>query len=141
MKITFALALNKENNFEKKYFGKADKFTIYRFTENKLSFVNEFPNIFQSMDEGQSHGSKKKGNAIKSFLKEREVSVLVSKQFGQNMKMVNQYFIPVIIDEEKPEKVLEILTEHMDWFTDELFNRNENHMLFQIKNGIVKMPV
>ena len=141
MKITFALALTEEKHFGKKHFGKSDKFAIYTFTNNELSFTNEFTNIYKSMDEGQEHGSKIKGSAIISFLKEKGVSVLVSKQFGQNINMVNQHFIPVIIDEEKPEKVLEILTEHMDWFTDELFNRNENHMLFQIKNGIVKMPV
>jgi predicted Fe-Mo cluster-binding NifX family protein len=82
MKITFALALNEENNFEKKHFGKSDKFAIYTSTNNKISFTNE-----------------------------------------------------------KPEKVLEILNKHMGWFKDELINRNENHMLFQIKNGIIKMHV
>ena len=141
MKVTFALALNEENNFEKKHFGKSDKFAIYTSTSNEISFTNEFPNIYKSVDEGQEHGSKTKGNAIISFLKEKGVSVLVSKQFGQNINMVNQHFIPVVIDEEKPEKVLEILNKHMDWIKDELINRNENHMLFQIKNGIIKMHV
>jgi predicted Fe-Mo cluster-binding NifX family protein len=141
MKIKFALALNNESNFEKKHFGKSDKFAIYTSINNELSFTNEFPNHFKSMDEGQEHGSKIKGNAIISFLKEKGVSVLVSKQFGQNIKMVNQHFIPVIIDEEKPEMVLAILNKHMDWFKDELINRHENHMLFQIKNGIIKMNI
>ena len=82
-----------------------------------------------------------KGNAIISFLDEKGVSVLVSKQFGRNINMVNQHYIPVIIDEEKPEKVLEILQKNMDWFKDELTNRSENYMLFLIKNGILKIHV
>jgi hypothetical protein len=93
------------------------------------------------LDEGQEHGSKMKGNLIISFLKEKGVSVLVSKMFGQNIKMVNQHFVPVIIDEEKPETVLGILHKNMDWLKDEIINRNQNHMLFHIKNGIIKMHV
>lgn len=141
MKITFALALNEDGFFEKKHFGDSDKFAIYTYKNNELLFNDEFRNTFKSMDEVQEHGSKMKGNAIISFLNEKGVSVLVSKQFGQNIKMVNQHFVPVIIDEEKPEMVLEILHEHMDWFKDELTSRSENHMLFQIKNGIIKMQV
>jgi hypothetical protein len=67
--------------------------------------------------------------------------VLVSKQFGQNIKLGNQHFIPVIINEDKPEMVLEILLKHIDWFKDELINRNENFMLFKIRNGIIKMHI
>lgn len=141
MKITFALALNDVNNFEKKHFGNSDKFAIYSYKKNQLSFINEFANTFKSQDEGEEHGSKMKGNAIISFLAEKGVSVLVSKQFGRNINMVNQHFIPVVIDEEKPEKVLAILQKHIDWFKDELTNRSENYMLFLIKNGILKIHV
>ena len=141
MKITFALALNNNGVFEKRHFGDTDKFAIYKFENNELLFQEEFLNTFKSMDEVKEHGSKKKGNAIISFLKEKGVSVLVSKQFGRNIKMVNQHFIPVIITEDKPEQVLIILQKKMNWFQDELKNRKENYMLFHIKNGILKMHV
>ena len=141
MKITFALALNNNGVFEKRHFGDTDKFAIYRFENNELLFQEELSNSFKTMDEVQEHGSKKKGNAIISFLKDKGVSVLVSKQFGRNIKMVNQHFVPVIIAEEKPEQVLGILQKHMNWFKDELKNRKENHMLFHIKNGILKMHI
>ncbi len=141
MEITFALALNEDDIFEKKHFGDSCKFAIYSFEKQELSFKSVYQNPFKSLDEVLEHGSKKKGHAIISFLNEKGVSVLVSKQFGQNIKMVNQHFIPVIIDEEKPEKVLEILQKHIEWFKDELTNRNENYMLFQIKNGIIKTHV
>ena len=141
MKITFALALNNDGVFEKRHFGDTDKFSIYTYENHKLSFIEELPNTFKSMDEVHEHGSKKKGNAIIDFLKEKGVSVLVSKQFGRNIKMVNQHFVPVIIAEDKPNQAVEILQKNMDWFKDELQNRKENYMLFHIKNGILKMHI
>jgi len=141
MKITFALALNNNGIFEKRHFGDTDKFAIYRFENKELKFQEEISNSFKTMDEVQEHGSKKKGNAIISFLKEKGVSVLVSKQFGRNIKMVNQHFVPVIIAEDKPEQVIDILQKRMNWFKDELKNRTENYMLFHIKNGILKMHI
>lgn len=141
MKITFALALNNEGIFEKRHFGDSDKFAIYTYENHELSLKEELPNTFKSMDEVQEHGSKKKGNSIISLLKEQGVSMLVSKQFGRNINMVNQHFVPVIIAEDKPEQVLDILQKHMNWFKDELKNRKENYMLFHIKNGILKMHI
>ncbi|NOR73551.1 MAG: hypothetical protein GQ525_00170 [Draconibacterium sp.] len=141
MKITFALALNNNGVFEKRHFGDTDKFAIYRFEKHELTFKEEALNAFKSIDEVHEHGSKKKGNAIISFLKKKGVSVLVSKQFGRNIKMINQHFVPVIIAEENPNQVIEVLQKHMNWFKDELKNREENYMLFHIKNGILKMHI
>ncbi len=141
MNITFALALNEEGVFERRHFGDTDKFAIYKFGDGELTFIEEWPNTFKDMDEVQEHGSKKKGNAIISFLKEKGVSVLVSKQFGRNIKMVNQHFVPVIIAEDEPEQVLSILHKKVNWFKDELKNRETDYMLFHIKNGILKMHV
>lgn len=141
MKITFALALNNEGIFEKRHFGDSDKFAIYTHENHELLFTEELPNTFKSLDEVQEHGSKKKGNAIISFLKEKGVSVIVSKQFGRNINMVNQHFIPVIIDDDKPEHAAGILLKNMKWFKDELKNRKENYMLFHMKNGILKMHI
>ncbi len=141
MKITFAFALNNDGLFEKRHFGDTDKFAIYTFENSELSFVDEWPNSFKTFDETKIHGSKKKGDAIISFLKKKDVSVLVSKQFGKNIKMVNQHFIPVIIAENDPEKVLKVLHKRIGWFRDELKNRNTNFMLFRIKNGILKTDI
>ncbi len=141
MKMTFAFALNNEGIFEKRHFGDTDKFAIYTFENNELKFQEEVLNTFKTMDEVQLHGSKKKGQAIIAFLKEKEVSVLVSKQFGKNIKMVNKHFIPVIISEDKPEQVHDIMLKRIDWFEDELKNRDTDYMLFYIKNGILKMHV
>ena len=125
MNITFALALNNNGIFEKKHFGDTDKFAIYTYENQELSFKEELKNTFKTMDEVQEHGSKKKGSAIISFLKEKGVSVLVSKQFGRNIKMVNQHFVPVIIAENDHNIAVEVLQKHMNWFKDELQSRKE----------------
>lgn len=141
MNITFAFALNNDGIFEKKHFGDSDKFAIYTYKNHELIFHTEFQNTYKNLDGFNDHGSTQKGQAIISLLKENGVSVLVSKQFGHNIKLVNQHFIPAIIDEDIPEKVHEILKKNFDWFKDELINRNENYMLFKIKSGIIKMHI
>ncbi|NCB08326.1 MAG: hypothetical protein EOM73_09205 [Bacteroidia bacterium] len=141
MKINFAFALNDEKMFEKKHFGEAEHYAIYSYEKGKLILIETLPNSFISLDEGKVHGSKEKGLAIISFLKEKEVMVLVSKQFGKNIKMVSQHFIPVIIDEDQPEQVVEIIVRNIKWIKDELKNRNTGYMLFRIKTGILKTVV
>ena len=79
MNLKFAFAVNKENQFDKRYFG----------------------------------------DAIIKLLKGKDVNVLVSMQFGKNIKMVNEYFIPVIIYSETPEDTVNILNKHLHWIKDE----------------------
>ena len=141
MNLCFAFAVNEANQFGKKHFRDADKYLIYKQDGDEIKLFSEEINIFKTFDKEVEHGSKKKGNAIINFLKEKGVSVLVSKQFGRNIKMVNQHFVPVIIAEDEPENAVEVLQKHMNWFEDELQNRKENYMLFHIKNGILKMHI
>ena len=67
MKITFAFALNNDGLFEKRHFGDTDKFAIYQFENNELSFIEELPNSFKTMDEVQEHGSKKREMQLSLF--------------------------------------------------------------------------
>ena len=119
MNLKFALAVNNNNQFEKKHFGDADKYLIYQQEDDKLVSFFEEINHFKTLDEKVEHGSKRKGNAIIEFLKERGVNVLVSRQFGKNIKLVNEHFIPVIISSEQPDEVISILTKHIYWIMDE----------------------
>lgn len=140
MKLTFAFALNHEGIFENKHFGDADRFAFYEEKDKQISIKEEIKNEFKTNFKDE-HGLKAKGEAIVSFLKEQRVKVLISKQFGRNLHMVNQHFVPVIIHQESPQEVLEILNKHKKWFKDELRNRSSNYMLFQIKNGILKSKI
>jgi predicted Fe-Mo cluster-binding NifX family protein len=142
-KIIFAFAVTRQNNFGNKHFGDADKYLIYEATQNEMKFVEEKINLTKNIDETAKpeHGSQEKGNAVIKFMKERGVNVLVAKQFGKNIKMVNKHFIPVIILKENPDDVSVIIIKHLKWFKDELINKPEEYKLFIIKNGILKTAI
>jgi len=141
MKLRFAFAVNKANKFEKKHFGDADKYLIYEQVDDEMVLIVEEINNFKLLDEEYIHGSKRKGDAIIKLLKEKEVNVLVSMQFGKNIKMVNEYFIPVIIHSEKPEDAIKILSKHLHWIKDEWINNSFDYKLFTIKSGILKSSI
>jgi len=141
MNLQFAFAVNSENQFEKKHFGDADKFLIYKLESNKILLSAEEPNHFKLLDEDVEHGSMRKGKAIIGFLKEKGVNVLVSRQFGKNIKLINEHFIPIIISSEKPDEVIQILTRHLHWIQDEREHKNSNFKLFTIKSGILKSSI
>ena len=141
MNLCFAFAVNEANQFEKKHFGDADKYLIYKQDGGEIILFSEEINKFKSFDEEVEHGSKKKGMAIIQFLKKRDVNVLVSRQFGSNINIVNNHFIPIKISIEQPNEVLKILSKHLHWIKDELDNTTNEFKLFIIKLGILKMPV
>ena len=143
MNLRFAFAVNTENLFEKRHFGDADKYLFYKQKDGELVFLSETPNRFKDLDEEVKHGSKRKGKAIIEFLKEKDVHVLVSKQFGKNLKLVNEHFIPVIIDREigDVDVVLNILGKHLHWLEDERVNEKHGYKLFTIKAGVLKSAI
>ena len=86
-------------------------------------------------------GPLKKGNAIIQFLKEKKVNVIVSMQFGRNIKMVNQHFVPIIIYQDDPADVIEIVNKHLHWINDEWQNKKTDYNLFTIKFGVLKSKI
>lgn len=139
--ITFAFAVSHSNTFETSHFGDADKYLIFEWNGEEIDYKSEVVNDFKSFDEVQEHGSKKKGNAIIDLLQKNNVQVLVSKQFGRNIKMVNQFFIPVIIDKETPDAVLSVLSNRITWIEDELQNTKNGFNLFTIRKGVLKTVI
>ncbi|MBI9039178.1 MAG: hypothetical protein JEY97_13675 [Bacteroidales bacterium] len=138
MNLRFAFAVNNDNQFNNKYFGDADKFLIYKHVNNKMVLIDEEINNFKFFDEENEYDSKRKVDAIIKLLKEKEVNVLVSMQFSKNIKIVNKYFIPVIIYSEKLEDIINILNKHLHWIKDEWNNKSSDFKLFTIKSGILK---
>lgn len=141
MNLRFAFAVNNNGNFEKKHFGFADKYLIYEQISDKIVLSGEETNKFKLIDKEHEHGSKKKGEVIIKFLREKEVNVLVSMKFGNNIKMVNKYFIPVIIYSEKTEEVINVLSKQLHWIKDEWENKSSDFKLFTIKSGILKSSI
>jgi len=141
MKLRFAFAVSNDGKFEKKHFGDADRYLIYDISKNKTKLISNEINSMKLHDEVQKHGLEKKGNAIIKFLKDYKVHVLVSRQFGSNIKMVNKHFIPVLIFAEQPDEVITILNKHIHWIRDERKKHTDDFKLFTIKSGILKSSI
>ena len=137
MDLIFAFALNNTNQFEACHFGDAHKYAIYKQKDGKIVQRGELENIHRN----GSHGDSKKGNAIIKFLVEQGVNVIVSKEFGRNINMVNKHFIPIIISTEDPENVVDILQNKLHWIQDEWNSTTADFKLFKIKSSVLKLKV
>jgi predicted Fe-Mo cluster-binding NifX family protein len=136
-----AFAVTNKNSFSEQHFGEADNFMIYAWENGKLIFREKLINPHRQMNEKHNHRAAEKGKAITDLLRKKDVNILVSKQFGPNLSLVNQHFVPVIISDNQPHKVIAILEKHMSWIEDEFYNKNGDYMLFRIKHGILKMQI
>ncbi|MGC9472352.1 MAG: NifB/NifX family molybdenum-iron cluster-binding protein [Bacteroidales bacterium] len=139
--LRFALAVSHSGCFEKQHFGDADKYLIYELNSRGWIFLHEKPNIYKDYDEDHRHGLPDKGLGVMKYLDSSGVHVLVSRQFGRNIRLVNQRFIPVVVHHTHPEQVLEILQKHIRWIYDELSCRREAYRLFIVKKGFLKTRV
>ncbi|MBN1821429.1 MAG: hypothetical protein JXR31_09005 [Prolixibacteraceae bacterium] len=141
MNILFAFALGADGLFEKKHFGDAGKYSIYKFDGKNIVWEKEIINIAKETIHDDMHGLREKADIIISEMLSEGVHVLVSRQFGKNIKFVNQHFIPVIISRNTIEEVKSILLNQINWIKDELINRNSGYMLFKIDKGVLKIKV
>ena len=131
--IIFAFAVNDQDEFEKRHFGDSDKFLIYEWNEENIASIKIEENKFKDLDETHIHGSRKKGSAIIKFLKNKGVNALVSKQFGRNIKMINQHFIPVITSTNHVDDVVKLLPAHIKHIANEIQNQPENYKLIDLR--------
>jgi len=137
MNLKFAFAVNSQGLFEKKHFGDSDIFLIYELKDDKMLLVSEVANLFKNLE----HGQGKKGDFIADLLKKSDVNVLVSMQFGENIKIVNQHFIPIVIYTPNNNEISEIIIKHKHWILDEWNSKSTNYSLFTIKSGIFKEKI
>ncbi|MFP4023672.1 MAG: NifB/NifX family molybdenum-iron cluster-binding protein [Thiohalospira sp.] len=141
MHLRFAFALNENNQFDKQFFGNADKFKIYELVSGKLEEVCEIENEFKDeIINNKGTNEQKAGNITQKLIAE-DVKVIVSKQFGENIKLVNEYFIPVKIFSDSPDDAIKAINSHVHWIEDELHNFSSEYKLFIIKSGILKLPI
>jgi predicted Fe-Mo cluster-binding NifX family protein len=138
MGLRFAFAVNNDGVFEKKHFGEAEKFLIFKEINSKLILEKSIENTAHNIDEQQQHGSKKKAEIIINLLKLADVNVLVSMQFGKNIKIINNYFIPIIIHSDSVDSVIKIIGKQYHWISEEWEHKSSDYMLFSIKEGIMK---
>jgi len=140
-RIRFALAVNRDGRFEKRNFGDASRFLVYEWDGRQWVFLHEKPNIFKEEEDNPVHGLPEKGRNIMEYLQSWGVDVLVSRQFGRNIRLVHRKFIPVIVSRTDPDEIMHIIGKHIQWIHDELTCRPKAYRLFKIEKGILKLPV
>ena len=131
--INFAFAVSDAQIFEPKHFGDADNFLVYHWDGEAMHFVEVLPNPFITFDE--EHGSKRKGVAISDYLSEQMIDVIVSKRFGKNVQVVNQHFLPVMIDKVSKEECFAVLEQYMDDIILALAQKSEPYALYAIRGS------
>lgn len=141
MNLRFAFALNTKNQFEKDFFGNADKFMIYELVSGKLEKVFEIENEFKDETTDNTGINEQKAENITKKLIAEDIKVIVSKQFGENIKLVNEYFIPIKIFSDLPDDAIQAINSHVHWIEDELGNFSSEYKLFIIKSGILKTSI
>ncbi|MFO7843836.1 MAG: NifB/NifX family molybdenum-iron cluster-binding protein [Bacteroidales bacterium] len=141
MNLRFAFALNTKNQFEKDFFGNADKFMIYELVSGKLEKVFEIENEFKDETTDSTGINEQKAENITKKLIAEDIKVIVSKQFGENIKLVNEYFIPIKIFSDLPDDAIQAINSHVHWVEDELSNFSSEYKLFIIKSGILKTSI
>jgi predicted Fe-Mo cluster-binding NifX family protein len=139
--IRFACAVNHNGLFEAKHFGNADKYLIYEWNNGDFNFIKEVTNSYNNFDDIKLNGLSTKNMACINLLEQAEVKILVSRQFGQNVQMINKLFIPVVVNSETPEEVVSILKKHIRWIEEELNSHPEEFKLFSINKGILKTKI
>ena len=127
MNIRFAFAVNHDNRFSDEHFGDADKFMIYEVADSRIYFVHSEPNLLKVIDEHDDHGDPKKGKGIIKFLTNKNIDVIVAKQFGKNIAMVREHFLPIIISHEEPVEVKRLLSSRLDDVKESLQEKNKSY--------------
>jgi predicted Fe-Mo cluster-binding NifX family protein len=136
-KLTFTIAVDHSDTIKPRHFGDADKFLIYEYNCEEIAFSYELANAYKTYDENHGHGSSKKGEAIVGYLKDHGVNILVSKQFGKNIKIVSQHFVPVLVSGDKPNQVIPTLQAHVDAIKAEWEKNTETYQHLNLKNKVL----
>jgi len=133
--INIAFALSNDNKFENKHFGDSDKFGVYELNTKTFEFnlVEDYINEFKTIDE--THGSSKKGNTIVKALKEKGCKVLVSMQFGANIKIISKHFQTLIVYDEDLNTAIEAILTNTDFIAVQFEEEKDSFKPMTIKDG------
>ncbi|MFO7863648.1 MAG: NifB/NifX family molybdenum-iron cluster-binding protein [Salinivirgaceae bacterium] len=106
MKI--AIAVNNEGTIQTKHFGEAAAYLIFEKQKMNWSKIKTLQNTLQNYDEVK-HGSTQKGEGVVKILKNEGIKAAVSQQYGKNIEIISQYFIPIITSTQRIEDFLKHL--------------------------------
>lgn len=130
--MIMACATNDGEKFSNTHFGDAERFDLYKVTEEDSIFIKRLENHTESEEQ---HADPKKAKGIANLLKSHNVQVGISKQFGPNIKRVSRHFLPVIVSEDEIGTVLRLIVERYSEIVG-IINNGEQGFL-RMKDEIV----
>ncbi len=117
-KLKVAFATNDGNTFMDRHFGDADYYYIYKIDGENPVYINKINNTTEEEEE-DIHADPKKAKGISSLLRDENVSIVVSKVFGPNIKRIKKNFVCVIIKDETIEEGIKKINDNFDMIISE----------------------
>ncbi len=110
-KFIIACATDEGERLIDRHFGDAGRYDLYELKRDEVVFLRSIEN---TVPEEKGHADPEKAQNVGSLLKPAGVQVLVSGQFGPNLKRVKKKFIPIIVRVFEIETALRLLREHFE---------------------------
>ena len=123
--MTLAIGVNEHKAFSNEHFGESHYFLIYQWNGNAFELVEERLNA--KFDE-EKHGDERKAQHIMSQLS--DVSVLVAKVFGPNIKKVKQRYVIVISRIDDVQQTVAILNNKYEQLMKAVQSEGEKEIIY-----------
>lgn len=99
MKLRVAFATDDGKTFMGRHFGDARFYDIYELDEDQASFIKRIENTVD--EEEDVHADPKKAKGISTLLLDEQVTVVVSKIFGPNIKRIKKKFVCIVVRDDE----------------------------------------
>ncbi len=116
-KTIIAFATDDGETFVSRHFGDAKFYDIYEIEEGNSIFIKRISNSID--EEEEVHADPKKAKGISGLLLKEDVSIVVSRVFGPNIKRIRKKFVCIIIRENKIKDVINKIHANINTIHDE----------------------
>ncbi|MBN2016983.1 MAG: dinitrogenase iron-molybdenum cofactor biosynthesis protein [Candidatus Cloacimonetes bacterium] len=123
MKFKAAFATDDGKTFMERHFGDALFYDIYEVKDDKALFVKRIENTVP--EEEELHADPRKAKGISSLLLKENVTVVVSKIFGPNIKRIRKKFVCIVIKNGTIDDAVHRIIKNLDLIKGE-WNKDEN---------------
>lgn len=134
--ITTAFATDNGKSFINRHFGDANYYYIYEISKNDIKFINKIKNTTNETEE-EVHADPKKAKGVAELLKNENVTTVVSKFYGPNIKRISKKFVCILMDNDDFSECTQILQQKIDCITDE-WDKGETRNSINLKSKKTK---
>ena len=137
MNLRVACATDDGQDLVNRHFGDAEAYLIYDVDDENFEQIKEISNSTEDDhdDETEEHADPEKARSIKELLKEEGVQVLLSRQFGPNIKRVRKHFVPVVAKKFRLVDAVRMLKDNLDLVRHQWEKEEERkHIVLDGKN-------